>query len=686
MTYTVCIDIGGTFTDCVVTDQRQEVRLFKAPSTPEAFEHGFMDVLRLAAEGYDLALQGFLQEVDLIVHGTTVSTNALIVGSHARTGFITNAGFPDVLLLREGPRKRSFAWRLDYPDAFVPRNLTCEVGGRIDARGNEIEPLVRSDVEMAADHLVKMGAEAVAVSLLWSIVNPRHEIAVKEILSRRMPGVPIVLGHELNPIPREYRRAIATVIDAALHPVVSKYVSTLTQALHAASYGGEVLIANCAGGMMPPDEIVKSPIYSVMSGPTLAPIAALGLTAESNIIVVDMGGTTFDVSAVRDRRLVVTAEALIGKDLLGIPKVDVRSVGAGGGSIASVDSGGLLKVGPQSAGARPGPACYGTGGTEPTVTDANVVLGIIDPDYFLGGRIRLEPAAARRAISKIADRLGIGLIEAAYAIHTTTNHNMVAAIEDITVNEGLDPRESYLVSGGGGTGCHIAQMATILGLKRYVVPKLSAALSAYGGLISDIRFQNKSTHPANSRHFQFETINSLLRNLRDRGALALKRAGVHQESWSFEFECSGRYEFQSWEIDVPFILSEPHGLDENSLKVLVSAFHDVHDRIYAIKDEGELVEFVTWTVTAVGQRTRSRLLGRELSRQTRAAQPKSRRSVYLHAECGSADIPVYDGNLLGSGAKLIGPCIIEEDTTTVLILPGMVAETDRFGSYEVNIG
>lgn len=686
MTYTVCIDIGGTFTDCVVADPRQEVGLFKAPSTPEAFERGFLDVLGLAAEGLNLELEDFLRQVDLIVHGTTVSTNALVVGSYARTGFITNAGFPDILLLREGPRKRSFAWRLDYPDPFVPRNLTCEVRGRIDARGNEVEPLVRADVEAAAEHLLRMGAEAVAVSLLWSIVNPQHEIAVGEILSTAMPGVPIVLSHELNPIPREYRRAISTVIDAALHPVVSKYVSTLTQALEAAGYKGEVLIANCAGGMMPPAEIVGSPIYSVMSGPTLAPIAALGLADEADVMVIDMGGTTFDVSAIRDRRLVVTAEAMIGKDLLGIPKVDVRSVGAGGGSIASVDSGGLLRVGPRSAGARPGPACYGAGGTEPTVTDANVVLGIIDPDYFLGGRIRLEAAAARTAIAKVADRLGIGLVEAAYVIHTTTNHNMVAAIEDITVNEGLDPRESYLVSGGGATGCHVAEMATILGLKRYMVPKLSAALSAYGGLISDIRFQYKATHPANSRDFQFQVVNPLLRTLRDQGALALEEAGVPEDSWTFEFECSGRYEFQSWEIDVPFALPEPGGMDEASLRALVSAFHEVHDRIYAIKDEGELVEFVTWTVTAVGRRTQRRLLGKELSPQTGAARPKGSRSVYLHVEGGPSVISVYDGNTLGSGAKLIGPCVIEEDTTTVLILPGMVAETDRYGNYEVQVG
>jgi N-methylhydantoinase A len=385
MGYEVSIDIGGTFTDCVVAEPGGGIRSFKAPSTPGAFECGFMDTLRLAADHYRRDLAGFLGEVDRIVHGTTVSINALIEGKVARVGLIANAGFPDILTYREAPRKRSFAWRLDYPEPFVPRNRTATVRGRILADGSELEPLVEDDVRAAIEQFHRDGVEAIAVCLLWSIVNGSHERRVRELIRELWRDVPVTLSHELNPIPREYRRAISAAIDASLYPIVSNYVATLDRAMREAGYRNELLIANCVGGMMPPDEITRRPIYSVNSGPTLAPIAAKFLTDESDVIVVDMGGTTFDVSAIRSRQLVITAESMIGDDMLGIPKVDVRSIGAGGGSIAWVDVGGLLRVGPESAGARPGPACYGAGGTAPTVTDANVVLGIIDPDFFLGG-------------------------------------------------------------------------------------------------------------------------------------------------------------------------------------------------------------------------------------------------------------------------------------------------------------
>lgn len=682
MTYKVCIDIGGTFTDCVVSDGSGSVRLFKTPSTPGAFENGFLNVLGLAAEDFGHERGEFLKLVDLIVHGTTVSTNALVVGNAASTGLLVNRGFPDVLLLREGPRKRSFEWRLKYPEPFVRRNLTHEVTGRIDARGNEVERLVGQDVVMAARELAKMGVQAVGVAFLWSIVNPSHELAARDILKRELPDLPIVLSHEVNPIPREYRRTISTAIDAALHPVMDKYIDTLTSSLKQDGYDGELLIANCLGGMMPPADIIARPIYSVMSGPTLAPMAAIDLTPQADIIVVDMGGTTFDVSAIRGRSLVVTAEAMVGPDLLGIPKVDVRSVGAGGGSIAWVDSGGLLKVGPQSAGARPGPACYNTGGTEPTVTDANVVLGIIDPEYFLGGRIKLDRSAAEIAVGKIANRLGVSLVDAAYAIHTTTNHNMVAAIEDITVNEGLDPRESYLVSGGGATGCHIAEMAEILGVSQFMVPKVASALSAYGGIISDIRFQFKSTLPTTSRDFAFHDVSKLLKSLRQQGIDALEAAGVKRDRWAFEYVYSGRYEFQSWDIEVPFSLSED-GINEELLKKLINSFHETHDRIYAIKDDKEVVEFVTWTVTSVGRADNpSTRMGRVHSNGLgKGDHAPKRRSVYIHSRGGMVDVPVYNGAYLSPNQTLEGPCVIEETTTTVLVLPDLQCTVDDVGNY-----
>ena len=685
MSYRVCIDIGGTFTDCVVAEEDGELNIFKSPSTPGEFERGFMDVLVLAAENYRLSLTDFLSEVSSIVHGTTVATNALVEGKVGCVGFITNEGFPDILTLREAPRKRSFEWRLDYPEPFVPRNRTCTVRGRINSQGEEIAPLSDQDVRAAVAHFRKMDVDAIAVCLLWSIVDGAHERRVRDVIREDWPDVPITLSHELNPIPREYRRSISAAVDASLHPSVSSYVNVLSRALRDAGYDRELLMANCVGGMMPPDEIIKRPIYAVMSGPTLAPIGAKHLTPEPDVIVIDMGGTTFDVSAIRGGQLVVTPEAMIGNDMLGIPKVDVRSIGAGGGSIAWVDVGGLLRVGPQSASAKPGPACYGIGGTEPTVTDANVILGIIDPDYFLGGRMKLDAAAAENAVGTIAERLGIGLVDAAYAIYTASNHNMITAIEDVTIKEGINPRDSYLVAGGGATACHIGEMANVLGIARYMVPKFSAGLSAFGGLISDIRWEESATLHTDDKHFAVGPVTNLLGELRQRGQAFLDRAGVAEENRRFEYVYQGRYEYQSWEIDVPF--EAEHGIIRQAdVAELVQAFHQMHERIYTIKDENDTVEFTTWKVRAIGVNVSRQAHGDvKVAPQAGPVEPKSKRQVYIHESSGMTELPIHDGTGIGAGARIRGPAVIEEETFTTLLLPNQIAETDARGNYLVTI-
>ena len=682
MTYSICIDIGGTFTDCIVFEHGRDLSIFKSPSTPGEFEKGFIDVLKIAAENYGGPLDSFLSEVDYIVHGTTVATNALVEGKVAEVGLICNEGHPDVLTLREAPRKRAFDWKIDYPEPFVPRNRTFEVAGRIDSQGNEVHSLSDQDVRNAVAYLKQCGIETIAVCQLWSIVNGSHERRVREIIREEWPEVPVTLSHELNPIPREYRRTISTAINASLHPIVSSYVADLSKILRDHGFTNELLIANCVGGMMPPEEISARPIYSVMSGPTLAPIAALNLASAPDIIVVDMGGTTFDVSAIRDRQLVITPEAMIGSDMLGIPKVDVRSVGAGGGSIAWVDVGGLLRVGPHSAGARPGPACYPDGGEEPTVTDANVVLGIIDPDFFLGGRIKLNKAAAERAVGKVAVKLGVDVIDAAYAIHTTTNHNMNAAIEDITVKEGIDPRDSFIVAGGGGTACHIGEMARVLGMGHFMIPSFSAGLSAYGGLISDIRWEETATFHTDDRNFALDEVNDLLARLKELGRAFLERAGLPAALQRFEYFFQGRYEYQSWEIDVPFTF-DGERLKAEDLDTLVSAFHEMHERIYTIKDDEDIVEFTTWKVRAVGDVGGSNRRGPERREQSGVLQPKSHRQVYVHEAGGVLEVPIYDGSIALRGHRIDGPAVVEEETTTILLLPRQTAEVDQYGNYLV---
>ncbi len=686
MAYQVCIDIGGTFTDCLVSNSKGEISIFKSPTTPGEFEKGFIDVLHVAAEGYGLSPEAFMREIDLIVHGSTVSTNALVERKTVKVGLLLTEGHQDILVLREGPRKGAFQWKLDYPEPYVPRHLTKTVGGRIDARGRVLKPLSTDDVQKAAAALKAADVEAVAVGLLWSVVNPEHELAVREILERELPGVPVTLSHEINPMPREYKRIIAAAIDASINPIVRTYIEKLQQALLRENFSGELLLANCVGGMMPVAEMIRKPIYSVMSGPTLAPMAALALSDEPDIIVGDMGGTTFDVSALREHHIIVTPDSMIHDDSLGIPKVDVRSVGAGGGSIAFVDDGGLLHVGPHSAGARPGPACYQKGGVEPTVTDANVVLGIVDPDYFLGGKMKLSRDLAEQAVAKVARRLGVSTEEAAYAIYTTSNHNMVAAIEEITVREGINPRESFFVCGGGATAIHIADMADILQLRRYMIPRFMAGLSAFGGLISDIRREDTAVLLTSSARFDPAAVTEALDKLKAIGDAFLAEAGVPVENRRFEFSFLGRYEYQSFEIEVPFALSDGK-IGDGDLATLVEDFHRMHERIYSIRSDGDIVEFTAWKLRAIGKRA-----GQDVWRDYTLADhqgpvtPKTHRPVYSHKAGATENLPVYELGLLGAGAQVAGPCLVDAETFTAYLKPGHDGRVDRHGNLVVQVG
>lgn len=684
MGYQVCIDIGGTFTDCLVADAGGDIRIFKSPTTPGDFEIGFVDVLHVAAEGYGLEAADFLNQVDLIVHGSTVSTNALVERKTVRVGLILPQGHADILVLREGPRKGAFQWRLDYPDPYVPRRLTRTVAGRIDARGREITPLSEAEVREAAQAFKHQQVEAVAVGLLWSIVNPAHELEVRRILEEELPGTQVTLSHEINPMPREYKRIIAAAIDASIGPIVRSYVGKLKDALDGEGYTGDLLLANSVGGMMPLPEMLRKPIYSVMSGPTLAPMAAMALSDEPDIIVGDMGGTTFDVSALRDHQLIVTPDSMIHDDSLGIPKVDVRSVGAGGGSIASVDAGGLLHVGPLSAGARPGPACYDAGGSQPTVTDANVVLGMVDPDFFLGGKMKLRRDLAEQAIQGVADRLGSSVEEAAWGIYTTSNHNMVSAIEEITVREGINPRDSFFVCGGGATAIHIAEMADILGLKRYMIPRFMAGLSAFGGLISDIRREDTVVFLTSDSFFDAAGVNAGLTELMAKGEAFLEGAGVVPELRRYEFAFMGRYEYQSFEIEVPFSLTEGK-LTDADLPKLVEAFHAMHERIYSIRTDGDVVEFTAWKLRAIGKR-KGQDLWREIDiGEDEACEPKTTRKVWSPDHGEAREVPVWDMAAFGTGSQVQGPCLVEAETFTAWLKPGNRGVIDRHGNINVTV-
>ncbi len=487
-------DTGGTFTDLVVEDGDQ-IQLFKTSTTPDDPVRGVLDALALAAGHYGVGRADFLGRATMFVHGTTRAINAILTGNTAKTAFLTTEGHPDVLVIREGGRIEPFNFRVPYPEPYVPRRLSFEVPERIGADGGVLRPLDEPSVLRTIEKLKALRVEAVGVCLLWSVVNSDHERRVGELLAEHMPGVPVSLSHELNPTLREYRRASATVIDASLKPLMFSYLDGLTNRLREAGFAGRTLMVTSQGGIMDADAVARAPIHSINSGPAMAPVAGR-YYAERDFgnrvaIVADTGGTSYDVSLVRDGRIPWTRETWLGQrfrgHMTGFPSVDVKSIGAGGGSIAWVDSGGLLQVGPRSAGSTPGPVAYGKGGTEPTVTDCAIVLGYIDPGFFLGGAMRLDRGAAEAALRDgVAARLGLSVEETASAVLALATEKMVGAIDEITVNQGIDPQSAILIGGGGAAGINAVAVGRRLGCAGVLIPEAGALLSAAGALMSDL--------------------------------------------------------------------------------------------------------------------------------------------------------------------------------------------------------
>ena len=662
-------DTGGTFTDLIVEDDQGGLHMYKASTTPTDPVKGVLDALALAAVDMDLSLADLLAQGDMLIHGTTHAINAIITGNTAKTAFLTTAGHPDILVLREGGRIEPFNFVAPYPEPYIPRALTFEVPERIDSAGGVHTPLDEGAVVAIAEELKARAVEAVAVCLLWSIYNPAHELRVGDLLDEYLPGVPYSLSHQLNPALREYRRASSTAIDASLKPLMGRYLGGLTERLTEAGFSGRTLVLTSQGGMLDASDLAQKPIHAINSGPSMAPIAGrnyarLDSTAP-NVIIADTGGTTYDVSLVRQGRIPLTKETWIGQPfrghMTGFPSIDIKSVGAGGGSIAWVDAGGLLHVGPQSAGAVPGPVCYGASGTEPTLTDACLTLGYVDPDYFLGGTMQLDAGAAAKAVEdKVANPLDVSVMEAAAAIVSVATENMVQAIADITVNQGIDPADSVLIGGGGAAGLNSVFIARRLGCPTLLIPETGAGLSAAGALMSDLTNEYRATFFTTSGEFDRQGANRVLEELRGECQVFIDGPGSGAASHAIEYTVEARYASQVWEIEVP--LANDRFTDESQLATLVEGFHAMHEQIFAIRDPGSIIEFVSWTATA---RCRLRTgdgghLGDSANRSVTGS-----RKVYFSG-AGEVEAALHDFESMASGVEHTGPAIIESPFTSVV--------------------
>ncbi len=686
--YAIGIDSGGTFTDFFVVDSDGHYHSHKTPSTPGAPAMGVMNGLRELAERYEQPFDNFLAQVDLIVHGTTVTTNAVLTGKGADTWLLTTEGLRDILEMRRGIRGTFYDNKYVAPPPPVPRDQRLTVSERIAADGTVIKPLPIAEVETIAKRLKQAGAESVAICFAHSYLKSEHERRAAEIIARELPGAYLSVSSELLPQVRLYNRVSTTALNAYAGPVLQRYLRDLVERLKESGYQGTLLIMQSNGGIATPDTITRSAVSSLLSGPAAGPAAALAYSAphgHKNCIVVDMGGTSFDCGLIRDGQPFTTRESELNRNLIAVPALAIHTVGAGGGSIAWIDEGGLLRMGPQSAGASPGPACYNNGGQEPTCTDANVVLGYLNPDFFLGGRMTLDKERAAQAITaKIAEPQGLSTVEAAWGMYRVITAKMADAMREISVEKGYDPREFVMVAGGGAGALHAAMIARELDMPIVLIPRESSIMCAAGMLMADLRYDYVHTFYRSWNKVEPTDIQEVLSQLEAKGRVDLSRTDLGDDEISFIYSADVRYTSQHDELTVEF---PADSWLKDGTRVVAENFHAAHDRLYgySLKEAGTPLELVCLRVTAVGKRQRVDLRG---SRNPNAAlrEPKGERQIYLPETASMMTVPVYDADRLAADFEFEGPAVLERSDTTILVPAGTRFSCDVVGNVILKLG
>jgi len=684
MTYKLGIDVGGTFTDFLLVDEKGNIKITKVASTPAMPAEAVTRGIEKLAEP-DMRLEDFLSQVDLIVHGTTITTNAVITGKYARTGYVTTKGFRDLLNERRGIKRSAFTAKEAPPPPIVPRYLIQCVEERIDCEGKEFIPLKEEDVYAAAEVFKKERVEAVAVNLIFSFLNPSHEQRVKEILSQELPGVYICLSSEVLPQIRVYERGSTTVFNACVGPALRNYITDLQARLRTGGFKGTLLLMQSNGGVMSPEVAMDFAANTLLSGPASGPVAGIyyaNMHNIKNIVTVDMGGTSFDSCLILNQEPEITVENEVAEYRLALPSLAIHAIGAGGGSIAWIDSGGILQVGPRSAGAAPGPASYGMGGEEPTVTDADLVLGYLNPDYFLGGEFKLYPDKARVAIKeKVADKLGLDLMSAAYGIYQLVNSNMANGVRVASVSRGADPRDCVLVVAGGAGPVHACPIADELEMKLILIPKSSSVFCASGMLITDLRHDlvNVAYMLMEEGDIDVDLINSRFKEMKGRGEALLQAEKIPPERMRFTCSCDLRYEGQFNEIETPMPLSSNEIFTMDDLPALQSAFDQRHDSLYGYSLPGSLMELVSLRVKAEGVTEKPSFKKTPFAGEDASGAIKGHREIYYGGK--TFTVPIYDGNKMANGNRLSGPAIVEEPTTTIAVAPNYQLLCDGYSNY-----
>ena len=677
--YRIGIDVGGTFTDLAAVDERGRVVIAKCASTPADPSEGLIEGLGLLAAELGMDLPGLLATTSRIVHGTTVATNALLERKGARVGLLTTEGHRDVIEMREGLKPDRYNLRMPPPVPLVPRALRLGVRERMRFDGTVVAPLARASLTRALAALKRAKVEAVAVCYLHAYRNARHETLTGRAVARALPRAFVSLSSQVLPQIKEYERVWTTVVNAYVGPALASYLGSLAARLRARGYRGDVLIMQSHGGVAPIRESARLAAGAVLSGPAggvAAGAHSARLLGDGNLITFDMGGTSTDIALLQNGEAALTGEKTVGIARVALPSLDIHTLGAGGGSIAWVDAGRILHVGPESAGAVPGPACYGKGGTSASVTDANVVLGYLDPRNFLGGRIALDSGAAQAAVERIAKRLGTSTVDAAEGIAKVVNTNMAEGIKIVSVRRGLDPRKFTLVAFGGAAGLHVTEVARLLEIRRVVVPDVAAVLSAWGMLATDLRYELVRSHVSEAARMTPSALRRLFAAMEADGR---KRLGKFDGAVTVRRALDMRYGEQIFEIPVPL-----DGVDlaaADLMEQIVTRFHRRHEELYAYSAPGQEVVIVNARVAVVGALPP---LGAEPSAARRAsAAPAGKRRVYLG---DWVEIPVYRMDALPAGHETKGPVLYESATTTVLVREGERVSVTPHGWLDIRLG
>jgi N-methylhydantoinase A len=676
--YRIGIDIGGTFTDLVAVDDAGRISVAKTASTPRDPSEGLLEGLVLLAAGRGTDLRGLLAATERIVHGTTVATNALLERKGARVGLLTTQGHRDVIEMREGLKDDRYNLRVPPPEPLVPRARRLGVRERLRHDGSVATPLDRRSLQSALAMLERAEVEAVAVCYLHAYRNPRHERETGRAIARRRRGLYVSLSSEVLPQIKEYERVWTTVVNAYVGPALARYLTSLAARLRAHGYRREILIMQSHGGVAPVRESARLAAGAVLSGPAGGLAAGrhvARLTGQPDLVTFDMGGTSTDIALLQGGEPSLTGEKTVGIARVALPSLDIHTLGAGGGSIAWVDAGRILHVGPESAGAVPGPACYGRGGTAPTVTDANLVRGLLDPGNFLGGRIALDVETARRAVERVARALDADLVAAAEGITRVVNTNMAEGITLVSVRRGVDPRGFALVAFGGAAGLHVTDVARLLEIRRVVVPSVAAVLSAWGMLATDLRYELVRSHVSDVRRLGAAALRRLFAALEREGRRRLAGfKGVIDVRRSVDM----RYGEQIFEIPVPL-----DGVDMERADLLdevATRFHRRHEALYAYSAPGQEVVIVNARVAVVG-----RLPVLPADEAVAAGRPlaaPSRRRVWLG---GWVEVPIYRLDGLPAGHEVKGPAVFESATTTVLLGEGELATVTPRGWLDIRL-